>query len=113
MYYFEDAVAEETSKAGLRAVLAVSVLDFPTPDSKTWEASLAYAEEFAEKWKGATALHTAAWFNHRETVELLLTRGARTDVKEDVHGGTPIDWADHHGNAALAQWMRKYPPFGV
>jgi 5-methylthioadenosine/S-adenosylhomocysteine deaminase len=51
MYYFEDAVAEETSKAGVRGVLGETVVDFPAPDNKTWEAALAYVEEFAAKWK--------------------------------------------------------------
>ena len=32
MYYFEDAVAEETSRAGLRAVLGEVVVDFPAPE---------------------------------------------------------------------------------
>ncbi len=52
MYYFEDAVAEETSRAGLRAVLGEVVVDFPAPDNKTWEEALAYVEKFADKWKG-------------------------------------------------------------
>src|SRR5574342_358542 len=32
MYYFEDAIAEATAQAGLRGVLAQSILKFPTPD---------------------------------------------------------------------------------
>jgi 5-methylthioadenosine/S-adenosylhomocysteine deaminase len=52
MYYFEDIIAEETARAGMRAVLGETVLDFPAPDNKTWEAGLAYAEKFIRKWKG-------------------------------------------------------------
>jgi 5-methylthioadenosine/S-adenosylhomocysteine deaminase len=52
MYYFEDAVAEETKKAGVRAVLGETVIDFPVPDNKTWEAALAYTEGFVKRWKG-------------------------------------------------------------
>src|SRR5262245_32654505 len=37
MYYFEDAVAEETARAGMRAILGETVLDFPAPDNKTWD----------------------------------------------------------------------------
>ena len=33
MYYYEEDVAEETAKIGLRAVLGESILKFPTPDS--------------------------------------------------------------------------------
>ena len=32
MYYFEDAIAETTAAAGLRALCAQTVLRFPTPD---------------------------------------------------------------------------------
>lgn len=52
MYYFEDAIADETSRAGMRAVLGETVLDFPAPDNKTWEAAMTYVENFGQKWKG-------------------------------------------------------------
>src|SRR6202158_1029865 len=32
MYYFEDAVAEETKAAGMRGVLGETFIDFPAPD---------------------------------------------------------------------------------
>ena len=34
MYYFEDAVAEETKAAGMRGVLGETFIDFPAPDNK-------------------------------------------------------------------------------
>jgi 5-methylthioadenosine/S-adenosylhomocysteine deaminase len=63
MYYFEDAVAEETRKAGLRGMLGETVIDFPTPDNKTWEAALNYTENFVKRWKG-DALITPAIAPH-------------------------------------------------
>ncbi len=63
MYYFEDAIADETARAGMRAVLGETVLDFPAPDNKTWDAAMAYAETFAAKWKG-NALITPAIAPH-------------------------------------------------
>ncbi|MGB7068848.1 MAG: amidohydrolase [Pyrinomonadaceae bacterium] len=51
MYYFEDAIADETKKAGMRGVLGETILDFPAPDNKTWEAGLAYTEKFIKKWQ--------------------------------------------------------------
>ena len=51
MYYFEDAIADETKKAGVRGVLGQTILDFPAPDNKTWEAGLAYTERFIKKWQ--------------------------------------------------------------
>lgn len=52
MYYFEDAIADETARAGMRAVLGETLIDFPAPDNKTWDAGMAYVEKFAAKWKG-------------------------------------------------------------
>src|SRR5262245_56657744 len=52
MYYFEDAVAEETKKAGLRGALGETVIDFPVPDNKAWESALIYTDSFVKRWKG-------------------------------------------------------------
>lgn len=52
MYYFLDAMAEETSKAGVRAVLGQTLIDFPAPDYKSFDEGLAGAERFVNRWKG-------------------------------------------------------------
>ncbi len=35
MYYFEDAIADETSKAGMRGVLGETIIDFPVRSRRT------------------------------------------------------------------------------
>ena len=52
MYYFEDAIADETAKAGVRGVLGETVIDFPVADNKTHAEAMAYVERFVQKWKG-------------------------------------------------------------
>ena len=52
MYYFEDAIADETSKAGLRGVLGETVIDFPVADNKTNAEAMAYVEKFVKHWQG-------------------------------------------------------------
>src|SRR5438105_14974672 len=52
MYYFEDAIADETFKAGMRGVLGETVIDFPVADNKTYDEALAYSERFIAHWKG-------------------------------------------------------------
>jgi 5-methylthioadenosine/S-adenosylhomocysteine deaminase len=52
MYYFEDAVAEATSEAGMRAVCSQTVLKFPAPDAESYEDSLQASRSFIERWKG-------------------------------------------------------------
>ncbi len=59
MYYFEDAIAEETKAAGMRGVLGETVIDFPVPDSKSPQQTLAYTEGFLKKWKGDAQIHAA------------------------------------------------------
>jgi 5-methylthioadenosine/S-adenosylhomocysteine deaminase len=52
MYYFEEAVAEATAAAGLRALCAQTVLKFPAPDAASYEDALAGARAFIARWKG-------------------------------------------------------------
>ena len=52
MYYFEDAIAEETKRAGMRGVLGETLIDFPAPDHKKWDDAVAYTEKFLQRWKG-------------------------------------------------------------
>jgi len=52
MYYFEDAIAEETSAAGVRGVLGETLIDFPVADNKTNAEGMAYVEKFVSRWKG-------------------------------------------------------------
>ena len=41
----------------------------------------------------ATPLHQAIAADRREVVQLLLDRGARTDIKDAIYRGTALDWA--------------------
>jgi len=59
MYYYEDAVAEETKAAGMRGVLGETFIDFPAPDNKTEAAMLTYTEAFLKKWQGDPLIHAS------------------------------------------------------
>jgi 5-methylthioadenosine/S-adenosylhomocysteine deaminase len=63
MYYFEDAIADETQKAGVRGLLGETVIDFPVADNKTNAEAMAYTERFIKKWQG-NALITPAIAPH-------------------------------------------------
>lgn len=63
MYSFESTIAEETSRAGVRAVLGQTVLDFPAPDFKSWEAMLQGVRDFHATW-GHNPLITPAIAPH-------------------------------------------------
>jgi 5-methylthioadenosine/S-adenosylhomocysteine deaminase len=59
MYYFEDAIAEETEAAGMRGVLGETFIDFPAPDNKSEADMLAYTERFLKRWQGDPLIHAA------------------------------------------------------
>ena len=60
MYYFESDVARAVDKAGLRAVLGETFIDFPVPDHKDLAETLAFMANFAKKWKGHPRITPAA-----------------------------------------------------
>src|SRR5260370_11379308 len=59
LYYFEDAVAEETKAAGMRGVLGETILDFPAPDNKSNAAMLEDTEKFLKRCQGDALIHAA------------------------------------------------------
>src|SRR5437764_3921675 len=112
MYYFEDAVADETARAGVRGVLGETIIDFPVADNKTHEEAMAYTDKFVAKWRGH-ALITPAIAPHapctvfdehlREIRQFsdrtgapVVTHVAETnkelaDITRD-HGASPVDY---------------------
>lgn len=52
MYFYEDAAGKATKRVGMRAVLGVGLLDFPTKSAGTTEEYFANAESFIKGWKG-------------------------------------------------------------
>ena len=52
MYFYEDAAGKATKRIGMRAVLGVGVLDFPTKSANTSDEYFANAESFIQEWKG-------------------------------------------------------------
>jgi 5-methylthioadenosine/S-adenosylhomocysteine deaminase len=87
MYYFEDAVADETSRAGMRGVLGETLLDFPAPDNKTWESGIAATEKFVKKWKGNSLITPAIAPHAPYTVS---TEHMKEAHSFSEHNGVPL-----------------------
>ncbi len=74
MYYFEELIAEETKRAGMRGVLGETIIGFPVADAKTPAESLARTEAFFKKYANdslivpAVAPH-ALYTNSDETLK--------------------------------------------
>jgi len=117
MYYFEDAIADETAKAGVRGVLGETIIDFPVADNKTNAEAMAYAERFVQKWKGnelivpAIAPH-APYTVSEEHLKAIRAFSDRTgapivthisETKREVddsikaHGASPVDYLSRIG----------------
>ncbi len=52
MYFFGDAIALATKKTGMRAVVGIGILDFPSISASTTEEYFANAENFIKDWVG-------------------------------------------------------------
>ena len=54
-----------------------------------------------------TPLHQAAWNGHADVVRLLVERGARLDLRDTIHQGTPLGWAVHGKRDEVAAYLRS------
>lgn len=57
MYFFEDVIAEEARKAGVRGVMNESVIDFPTASFQTPDEGLHRSEQLIRKWENDPIIH--------------------------------------------------------
>ena len=54
----------------------------------------------------STPLHQAVWAGHDLVVRLLVERGARLDIEDTIHHGTPLGWAMYGGRTDIAEYLR-------
>lgn len=117
MYYFEDAIADETKKAGMRGVLGETIIQFPVADNKTPADALEYTEKFINKWKNdplivAAAAPHAPYTVSTDDLQRVRALSDRLDAPVVIHvaetkkerddilakyGKTPVDYLDSIG----------------
>jgi ankyrin repeat protein len=54
----------------------------------------------------STPLHQSALAGHEPVVRLLVERGARLDIRDTIWDGTPLGWAEHGRQPAIAEYLR-------
>jgi len=59
MYYFEEEIARETRRAGLRGVLGQTIIQFPVADAKTPADALARAEAYITEFRSDSLITPA------------------------------------------------------
>ncbi|KYC37248.1 5-methylthioadenosine deaminase [Scytonema hofmannii PCC 7110] len=52
MYFKPDVASEVVDECGLRAIIAPSSIDFPSPNFQGWDDAFAAAVDFVKRWKG-------------------------------------------------------------
>jgi hypothetical protein len=62
------------------------------------------------KTDGRTPLHEAAWDGDLDRITALLDAGADPTITDDVHGGTPLDWAEYAYQEEAAALLRERTP---
>lgn len=55
----------------------------------------------------ATPLHQAALVGHLDVVRTLVERGARLDIRDTLWHGTPLGWAEHGKQQAVADYLKE------
>lgn len=115
MYYFEDAIAEAISQAGMRALCSQTIMQYPTPDAGSWDESLIACEQFIQKWKGHPLIVPVVAPHSPYTCSgAVLFRCAEMAIKYDVPLHTHIsetfqeveDSRREHG-MPVVNWVKK------
>jgi 5-methylthioadenosine/S-adenosylhomocysteine deaminase len=119
MYYHESEVARATVEAGMRAVLAQTILKFPSPDATNYDESLDYCRHFIEQWLnhpliipavGPHAPYTATPDMLKNSVAL----ATEFDVPLHIHVAETALEQDNSRNqygVTVVPWLEKYDLF--
>ena len=116
MYYFEDAIAEATVQAGLRGVLAQTVMKFPAPDAPSYEDSVEACRLFIEKWKGHALIVPAVGPHAHytcppEVLEACVTLATEYNVPLHTHVSETafeVDESRREHGMPVVPWIRRH-----
>ena len=85
MYYYEHEVAQAVAEAGMRAILAETVMKLPTPDAESYDVGLSLCRDFIEQWQGHALVTPAVGPHGAETsTPELLREAAHLATQHDV-----------------------------
>ena len=109
MYYFEEEIARETRRAGLRGVLGQTVIQFPVADAKTPADALARADAFINEFKGDPLITPAVAPHAIYTLDGPTLRAAR-DLSKRHNVPTLIHLAESRDETKVAEERRAASP---
>ena len=110
-----DQPVAETAKPELPTAKAPDISIHKAAEAGNIEAvkkHLAAGADVNATHGGWTPLHYSASAGHKEVAKLLIVEGSDVNAKNDINGGTPLDWATHPDNpndtAEIAAFLRKH-----
>ena len=119
MYYFEEAVADASVQAGLRAVCAQTLLRHPTPDASSYEEGLERARDYLVRWQDhplivpALAPH-APYTTTPELLEAAVTMALEFDAPLHIHVAETAQEVEEHRKTygmPPVPWLKKLGVF--
>ncbi len=119
MYYYEEAVADATAQAGMRAICAETVLKFPAPDAQSYDESLEHTRDFILRWKGHPLITPAVGPHapYTTTAELLRACAQLSlefDVPLHIHIAETAQEVEQHRaeyGMPMVPWVKKQGVF--
>jgi 5-methylthioadenosine/S-adenosylhomocysteine deaminase len=107
MYYFEDEIAKAANRAGMRALLGETVVEFPAADAPEPYGGIEYARRFLSQWAGDSRIHPciaphAPYTVDAEHLRIIADEAERLDVRVLLHAaeteGERARFAASHGS---------------
>jgi len=65
------------------------------------------SEPSRDLYSHATPLHHATGSGSLDTVKVLVEGGAKMDIRDSVHDGTPLDWAEYLKKEDIALYLKE------
>jgi hypothetical protein len=100
-----EALLREASAEEIQNVFGMAVINRQVEAARLALDAGADVNGFLPVHAHSTALHQAAIDENLELMELLVARGARTDVADKLWSSTPLGWATHQGKAHARAYL--------
>jgi peptide-methionine (S)-S-oxide reductase len=95
----------EASAADVQNAFGMAVINRQTEAARLALDAGADVNGFLPVHAHSTALHQAAIDDNLDLMELLVERGARTDIADRLWDSTPLGWASHQGKARARAYL--------
>lgn len=100
-----EELLREASAADVQNAFGMAVINRQTEAARLALDAGADVNGFLPVHAHSTALHQAAIDENLELMELLVARGARTDIADKLWSSTPLGWASHQGKVRARAYL--------